>query len=207
MKTQNENLLREYLNAGLIQFGYFTTSFGAPAGPIKFAFSLLPSFPALMHATAQALRPLVSTTAPAARLLATYDTIPLGAVLAVETGIPLLYPRHNAPQLAPAFAIEGAADVGNPVTLLTDVLLDAVPIIEIARRSQRVGLPVKRLRAIVATERLDQSALAEHTDIADIRALITLEEMASFWQTNDLISKRLSHAIQDWQSENTPFIP
>ena len=89
-----KSLIEHYTEAGIIQFGRFAQPDGSFA-PVSLNFLLLPSFPALMQATAKALLPLLQSI-HADRLLTTRDAIPLGAVLSVESAIPLTYPHREA---------------------------------------------------------------------------------------------------------------
>lgn len=82
-----QELILEYARTGIIQFGRFKQPDGSFA-PISFNFLLLPSYPDVMQATTRALAPLVKSHQPE-RLLTTRAAIPLGSVLAVESGISL----------------------------------------------------------------------------------------------------------------------
>lgn len=133
-------LFQQYIAAGLIQFGRFQNEDGTFA-PVSLNFLLLPSFPALMHDTARALVPLLAAT-PTNRILAARQAIPLGAALAIESGVPLTYPYGEAKSYTNAFVIEGAYDVGHPTALLTDALTDVDDVVSLLEPARKVGLHV-----------------------------------------------------------------
>lgn len=154
----SQDLFAQYVEAGIVQFGRFQQPDGA-FHPISFNFLLLPSFPQLMGATARALTPLLMG-ANTNRLLATRAAIPLGAVLAVESGIPLTYPYGEAKSYTAAYVIEGAYDVGHPTTLLTYTLTAADDAHQLLEPARRVGLHVHHVLCLTA---LDKSSLTQLT--------------------------------------------
>ena len=133
-------MFQQYVAAGLIQFGRFQGQNGDFA-PVSLNFLLLPSFPALMQQTAQAMVPVLKET-PANRILAARQAVPLGAVLAIESGVPLTYPYGEAKSYTNAFVIEGAYDVGHPTALLTDALTDADDVVALLEPARKVGLNI-----------------------------------------------------------------
>lgn len=164
---RTERLLNAYVQANLIQFGRFERAEGF--APLALNFLLLPSFPALMRDTARALLPLLRAT-PADRLLATRATTPLGAVLAVESGIPLTYEYGEMRGVSNAFIIEGAYDVGHPTTLLTYTLDSA----EIMTPARKVGLNVTDILCLLKVGEHPTKAL--EAEGLRVHALIDLAE-------------------------------
>ncbi len=193
-----DNLLAEYVRCGIFQFGNIQVRDGSYA-PIVFHFTLLPSFPALLKATAEHLAPFVPVKSERDRLLTTWDTIALGAVVSTITGMPMLWPRGELKAFTPAFSIEGTADVGNPTVLLTDVLLDGRPELEVMYRSKRTGLPVKRVLCILDTQRNGADTLRAQVDDLQIESLFRLSEITNWLQEHNHISRHLVNAIREWQ--------
>jgi orotate phosphoribosyltransferase len=152
-------LLQAYLTTGMIQCGRFKQPDGSYS-PLSFNFLLLPSFPALMQQTAQAFLPLLQA-ASTDRLLALRSTVAVGAVLAVQSGIPLTYQYGEMRGITNAYIIEGAYDIGHPTALLTDVVghdSDALAILDPARK---VGLQVTDVLAICQVGQRHVMALAQ----------------------------------------------
>ena len=190
-----ESLLAEYVRCGLLQFGNFELTDGSFA-PIGFHISLLPSFPRLMESTANLLAPYFAVETPQDRLLSMQDSTALGGVIATLTGMPQLYPRDN--MIKPytlSYSIEGTADVGNPMILLTDVLIGGAPEIKLMQRAQRVGLPVQKLVAVLDAERPRPAELIE----VEIQSLFGLNEVVDWLIAEHKIRPALAEAVHCWQ--------
>jgi orotate phosphoribosyltransferase len=201
LELQNEarrTLFLEYVRAGLILFGRFQAENG-DYWPLSFHLTLLPSFPKLMKMTAELLMPLCSLMSERDRLLTTRNTTALGGVLATLTDIPMLYPYGEIKSYTAAFAIEGAADVGHPTTLLTDVLLDGAVELQVAERAAQVGIPVKRIVALIDA-RQRENELFERQGITEIQALFPLQESILWIAEAGLITNHLAQSIFDWQT-------
>lgn len=180
----NQALFIDYAHVGIIQFGYF-----AGGVPITFHLTLLPSFPRLLQDTASALVPYFVKATPRDRILTSRNTIALGGVLATLTDIPLLYPHGDPLDYTAAFAIEGTADVGNPVVLLTDVYTDGHVENEISNRASRVGLPPHRTVAVINAN-----------PKSSVEALFSLTKGLTWLVEAEVITPTMQAAIQTWQA-------
>lgn len=191
------DLLLRYAQVGIIQFGNFPTE--TPPAPVAFQFLLLPSFPVLMKSTVEALVPFFSLNSQQDRFMTTRNTIALGGVLATYSGMPMLFPHGPSLDYTGAFAIEGTADVGNPITLLTDVLMDGANELELAVQAKRVGLPVERVVAILDTERAGRDYLQQKGQISAVDSLFSLTTALDWLLDANIITARLWDAVQRWQ--------
>jgi orotate phosphoribosyltransferase len=201
LELQNEarrTLFLEYARAGLILFGRFQAENGN-FWPLSFHLTLLPSFPKLMKMTAELLMPLCPPMSERDRLLTTRNTTALGGVLATLTDIPMLYPYGEIKSYTAAFAIEGAADVGHPTTLLTDVLLDGALELQVTERAAQVGIPVKRIVALVDARQRENHQF-ERRGIREIQSLFPLQESVQWITEAGLITNHLAQRIFDWQT-------
>jgi orotate phosphoribosyltransferase len=154
-----DTLLADYLRLGFLQFGRFEDDKGK-FHPLTFQLRLLPSYPAVHQATAKALLPLLGSGYD--RLLATRETVGLGALLSVLSGLPLVYPYGESKSYTQAFVIEGAYDLGHPTILLTYVLNA-----EANQTAQGVGLNVRKVVGLFSLGQKVQGALrAQGLDVA-----------------------------------------
>lgn len=192
------SLFLDYARAGLILFGRFQAE-NNEFWPISFHLTLLPSFPRLMKLTAELLASLYSPMSQRDRLLTTRNTTALGGVLATLTDVPMLYPYGDIKSYTAAFAIEGAADVGHPTTLLTDVPIDGSIELQMADQAARVGIPVKRILSLVDAREGHYQTFQQH-GIEDIQALFPLTQSLEWVVEAGLITAHLSRRIADWQS-------
>ena len=190
------DLLSEYVRCGLVQFGHFEKDTGV-FWPVSFHFEMMPSFPKLLTETAHLLAPYFEITSERDRLLTMPDTIALGAVISTQSGMPMLYPRRDELRdFTAAFAIEGTADVGNPVTLLTDVLLNGKKELEIIALSERVGLPVDRIVTLFDAEVSRDMALNKSK--MRIEAGFTANEIVQNLSDQHEITPTLTQTIREW---------
>lgn len=184
-------LLRAMVRAGMIQFGYFTTAYGQPAAPIRFQFTLLPSFPGLMEQVAYHLRDLLGGFSANTRLLTTEGMMGVACLLATQTSIPLLYPLRQDN----TWRIEGTADVSNPIILINDVLRGDEADQLLWRETSRIGLPVSRSISLLD---LMPSAKPVHFDRA---ALYQFNELLTWINEDAYITPSMRDAIAHWHSQ------
>jgi hypothetical protein len=174
-----ETLIQQYVETGIIQFGRFQRDDGR-FQPVSFNFLLLPSYTETLRQTAKALLPLLHQCG-ADRILTTRAAIPLGAVLAAESDIPMTYPYGEAQSYTNAYVIEGAYDVGHPTALLTYVLdNDDLAIIEAATK---VGLVVKDILCIFALGNIQPHGVTVHA-LVDFGASLNILENSGVLTTS-----------------------
>ena len=197
-------LLLDYARCGLLQFGNWEQADGTYA-PLAFHFSLLPSFPALLTATAEALQLYTLRQTERDRLLVVPDMIALGGVLATLTHTPLLYPRGEVKAYTAAFAIEGTADVGNPTTLITAVLGDGQLERQMIEVAGRVGVPVQKVVAILDIEQGAETVLRQTEPAIELHSLFTLEQTIGWLVEAGTITDHLAATIRRWHIQlSTP---
>ncbi len=197
--TATNTLFLDYIRTGMIQFGRFQQPDGSFA-PIACHFTLLPSFPKLLHATASMLASSFKIQTERDRFLTTRNTIALGGVLATITDMPMLYPHGDVLNFTAAFSIEGTADVGNPTTLLTDVLINGEIEAEMLDRSARIGVPIQKIVSILDM-RHNNTPLPFSNNVA-IESLFTLDDYLETLATENFITPQMKDTLLNWL--NTP---
>ncbi len=140
----NLELIHLLLETGLVQFGRFNHA--ADPVPFRFSFEMLPAYPDVLRTIVVEAKSLLAGIR-ANRLLCTYDALPIGVGLSLETDIPLIYSRGSSE--APVFDLIGAYDIGHPGVLLTNVLADFDPIVQLMAGAKQVGLEIHFVLAIV----------------------------------------------------------
>lgn len=201
--TPTNNLIFDYIRTGIIQFGKFQQSDGS-LGPVACHFTLLPSFPKLMSTTAEALVSHFPMQTERDRFLTTRNTIALGGVLATLTNMPMLFPHGDVLNFTAAFSIEGTADVGNPTTLLTDVLTDGQIEAEMMVRSRRIGVPIHKIVSILDLRRNSAFHLPDNMVIETLFSLADyLDELVSA----DFLTPHMAKAIHKWLHPPLSFPP
>lgn len=183
-----EALMLELVRAGLVQFGYFTPSYGEKAAPIRFQFTLLPSFPGLMGVTARHFRDVIGEVAPDTRLLCTSNMIGLASTIAVQSNIPLLFPM----QVDGKLKIEGTADVDNPIVLITDVVRNDTSEAALLKETARIGLPVTRIVSLL--DMWPNKDSIQHDWVYNFRDIVNL------LHDNEVITTLLRDNLLGWHN-------
>lgn len=189
-----DDLAQALAGAGLIQFGRFAQPDGV-WWPVALHLGWLPSYPDLLRQTARALAPLLDGL-PADRVLAGPGALPVAVALGLETGMPVVYMAHGPREDPPAFAIEGAYDVGHPTALLFDVLWDPAEATTIAAVARRVGLEVHTVIGVIdpglgAREALEASGW-------DVRAALALPAALPALEAAGALPPVMRASVQAW---------
>jgi uridine monophosphate synthetase len=166
---------------GAIRFGDFTLASGKRS-PIYVDLRLLASHPPVLRQVARAyadlLRRELDVCAPGARVrLAAipYAALPIGTAVALELGLPLVYPRKEIKAHGTSRLIEGEFEAGDRAVVLDDLIttggskLAAIELLEVT------GLEVRDVVVLIDREQ------GGGADLADagyrLHAVLRLSEM------------------------------
>lgn len=146
-----EKLALALHDAGCVQFGDFTLVSGKPS-PIYLDLRLLVSHPQLLRRVAQAyvqlMRPLTFD-----RLAAIpYAALPIGAVLAMEMNVPLVYPRKEVKTYGTGKAVEGKFEQGETVVVVDDLITAGGSKLRAIAPLEEAGLVVRDVVVLVDRE-------------------------------------------------------
>jgi orotate phosphoribosyltransferase len=136
------DLVHELARIGAIQFGQFEVQPGQ-FQPMAIHLRLLPSYPAVLKTLAEEMAPLVKIEGQT-HLLTMPASTPLGVVVSLITGLPLVYPAPDNSQI-----IEGAYDYNEPTVLLTDVFTNGEAEQAMIKRVKGMGLDVNAVVAVL----------------------------------------------------------
>lgn len=140
-----EIVIQHIIEGGLIQFGYFYNE--GKTQPFQIHLEWLASYPKTLDLVGDQLQQKLALTY-AEYLLCPVDTIPLATTLSLRTGIPLVYSRGHGE--SPAKDLVGAYDVGHPTALILNVLNDLKMTEKLIQASEKVGLNVVVILAIIS---------------------------------------------------------
>jgi hypothetical protein len=131
------------IETGILQFGFFAD--GEATKLYRLSLHTLPAYPQLM----QQLIYLAVQALPEGhfdRLVAHSDAIPLGTVLALHTGIPLVYSRGKGE--GAALDLVGAYDVGHPALLVVNSIRPDIS--HLIAQCRGVGLEIESILELVS---------------------------------------------------------
>ena len=179
---------------GAIQFGEFTLASGKKS-PIYVDLRLLVSYPKLLRQVALAYAELLRRevdlhpVSSVFRLAAIpYAALPIGTAVALEMGLPLIYPRKEVKAHGTGRQIEGEFQPGEQVVVLDDLITTGGSKFEAIERLAAAGLEVRDVVVLIDREQGGREELAEAG--YRLHAVLRLGEMLDTLVTAGRISAK-----------------
>jgi uridine monophosphate synthetase len=166
---------------GAIQFGEFTLASGQ-GSPIYIDLRLLASHPGILRQVAHAFADLLRREldvghAPATIRLAAipYAALPIGTAVALDLGLPLIYPRKETKTYGTARQIEGQFVPGEEAIVLDDLITTGDSKLQAIEPLEAAGLKVRDVVVLIDREQGGR----EELEAAGYRlhAILRLSEM------------------------------
>jgi uridine monophosphate synthetase len=150
---------------GAIQFGEFTLASGKRS-PIYIDLRLLASHPRVLQQVAWAyatlLRSELEIGEAGTRLAAIpYAALPIGTAVALELGMPLIYPRKEVKDHGTARQIEGEFQPGDRAVVLDDLITTGGSKLAAIAPLELAGLEVRDVVVLIDREQSGREELAE----------------------------------------------
>jgi uridine monophosphate synthetase len=178
---------------GAVQFGEFTLTSGKRS-PIYIDLRLLASYPGVLRQVAHAYANLIQEKASprppssALRLAAIpYAALPIGTAVALELGLPLIYPRKEVRAHGTGQQIEGDYQPGDRVVVLDDLITTGGSKLAAISPLEAAGLEVRDVVVLIDREQTGR----EEVEAAGYRlhAVLRLSEMLEILVESGRISR------------------
>jgi uridine monophosphate synthetase len=154
---------------GAVQFGDFTLASGKRS-PIYIDLRLLASFPAVLRQVGRAYADLLrrelgigeeGQQAAGIRLAAIpYAALAIGTAVALETGLPMIYPRKEVKDYGRARPIEGQFEAGERAIVLDDLITTGGSKLQAIEPLEAAGLQVRDVVVLIDREQGGRQDLA-----------------------------------------------
>ena len=170
---------------GAVRLGRFTLHSGR-ISPIYIDLRLLVSFPGALRQVAQAYAALLGGLRFDILAAYPYAALPIGTALALETGIPLIYPRKDAKGYGTGKQVEGIWQEGQTALVVEDLITSGDSILQAIASLQDAGLQVRDAVVLIDREQGGRELLRQQG--YDVHAVMTLGKLLAILEQERRIS-------------------
>jgi uridine monophosphate synthetase len=189
----NEELILDLHRIGAVQFGEFTLASGL-SSPIYIDLRLLPSDPPALSRAAAAYTDLLRGLDFNRLAAIPYAALPIGTVVALQTGRPLIYPRKEVKTHGRGRAIEGHFAPGERAVVLDDLVTTGGSKIEAIQVLRDAGLVVEDVVVLIDRQASGAADLAAHG--VRLHSVLTLAEIMAALAARGAISAEQREAVE-----------
>jgi orotate phosphoribosyltransferase len=170
---------------GAVRLGRFTLHSGR-ISPIYIDLRLLVSFPQALRQVAQAYAALLDGLRFDILAAYPYAALPIGTALALETGIPLIYPRKDAKGYGTGKQVEGVWQEGQIALVVEDLITSGDSILQAISSLRSAGLQVRDALVLIDREQGGRELLRQQG--YELHAVMTLGGLLAILEREGRIS-------------------
>lgn len=178
---------------GAIQFGDFTLSSGIQS-PFYLDLRLLVSDPDVLAHAARAFARILDDIYVDRLAAIPYAALPMGTAVALQTKMPLIYPRKEVKSYGTRRAIEGNFNPGETVAVLDDLITNGASKLEAIRPLREAGLQVKDVLVLIDREGGGREELASHG--LNLYSVFRLRELMAILQDHKRITADQQSSVE-----------
>lgn len=199
-----QSLIAALCDIGCVKFGQFKLKSGL-ISPIYIDLRLLVSHPTVLRQVAQAMADQISQfsilNSQFDRLAAIpYAGLPIGVAVALETGLPLIYPRKETKDYGTARLIEGEYRAGETVLLVDDLITRGTAKIESLKPLLDEGLIINAVLVLIDREQGGREELAARG--VALHAVFTLSQMLDALVESGRLTAARREDVLAWLAAN-----
>jgi len=181
------NISEWLLNTGILQFGYFVKD--TKVAPVRFCPEYLPAYPDLVAEVGKLVL-LKFDSSGVDHLIATADSVPLGLVCSLQSGLSLVYSRGRGE--AAVYDLVGSYNSGHKSTLLLNCIPDTATLEKFISNARSVGLETKSIVVLLEMRPVDQLAGIS------VQSVFRLVDMVHELITAGRLSEGQAQAVMKW---------
>lgn len=179
---------------GAVRLGHFTLHSGR-ISPIYIDLRLLVSFPEALRRVARAYAALLASLRCDVLAAVPYAGLPIGTAVALETGIPLIYPRKDVKGYGTGKGVEGRWEAGQTAVVVEDLVTSGDSILQAIAALQGVDLQVRD--AVVLIDREQGGRAALEAQGYTLHAVMTLRQLLRILEGAGRISSQEHRTVLD----------
>ena len=197
-----DEIALEMFDAGIVKFGSFTYKSGL-TGPNYLDHSNIGSYPSLLEKVATIYAEKMTAAKVHKMCAVPYKAIVIGSVVAIKSGIPMLYVRKEVKEHGTKKLIEGIYTPGEEVAIIEDLVTTGISSIEVAQKLREAGLIVKHV--FVNVDRLQGGKENLAKEGLTLHANMTMYEMIDVYLKHGKITKEKYDETKKYLVENKKF--